>query len=810
SVVDNKFVVVRGLGERYNQAVLNGQLMPSTEINRKNFSFNMIPSSIIERITIVKTLTPDRSAEFGGALVDVKTIDIPTKDFFTISVGANYNDQTTGKDFYTLQLEGKEYLGQVSNHRKFLGKTDWRSNMDMSNAWTARKQTEGDPSSFLSNNWGISRFKAALAPNFQASYGKLIRQSDNQQWGITAALGYRNTLQSQDIKMGKNYISYVDSATGKYIGGRGYQSDLITNLNGLLGIAYKNAHNSLAYRTLYIRNYEQNLILTDSADHNNYGSNSFGYNDRANQNTIWQHQLTGEHLPGRKGLKINWIASYTELDIIKPDNHSLVFPGSNMLRTGPHWNDFNVMGTGLSSLSEGVLRTWSRAKEKNLYWDLSVSIPLKWKLGNLELNNILKAGYSGWHKDRFFYVLNMATKLEKGSNFLQPLSDNYTPTFGVNSFVSRFGDAFRSPNAQLHAGYLMFDNKLGKKWRLIWGLRGEYFDLNSQRNLLFAFLEKQNFDVTNLKSQEPNMRWFPSANIVYSLNKTMNLRVAYSKSIIRPDLREMSYLSEYDFELGGSYEVGNLRSTVIHHYDFRYEWYPLSGSVLTASVYYKKMEYPMEIYKELNNAYVLRNSKYAKNRGLEMELRQSLSPITRVPVLRNLTLYANMTWLTSKMRQKSDPTEIVNMPDGSRKVILLERVADKEISRPQAGASNWLINAGLYYDSKLISTSLLYNYMSSRAFVVAVMPFESIFERPPASLDAQVGVHLFQHKMKLTMNITNLLNKGLLQYMPSYLESQKEDASVTPGDLKYRDGNDIFFQGKPGRTYGFSISYNIR
>ncbi|WP_254555772.1 hypothetical protein, partial [Salmonella enterica] len=88
--VDNKYIVVRGLSERYNQSVLNGQVMPSTELNRKNFSFDLIPANMVDNITVSKSITPDRSAEFGGGLVEVNTIDIPTENFLNLSVGSTY------------------------------------------------------------------------------------------------------------------------------------------------------------------------------------------------------------------------------------------------------------------------------------------------------------------------------------------------------------------------------------------------------------------------------------------------------------------------------------------------------------------------------------------------------------------------------------------------------------------------------------------------------------------------------------------------------------------------------------------------
>jgi TonB-dependent Receptor Plug Domain. len=152
STMDNKYVVVRGLSERYNQAVLNGQIMPSTELNRKNFSFDIIPSNIVENVVVVKTITPDRSAEFGGGLVEVNTLDIPAANFLNISVGGSYNDKTTGKDFLSLKLEGKAYSGRISDHRKLMGSLGWKNESDVRAKFAAAGAKDGNA---FSNNWGL-------------------------------------------------------------------------------------------------------------------------------------------------------------------------------------------------------------------------------------------------------------------------------------------------------------------------------------------------------------------------------------------------------------------------------------------------------------------------------------------------------------------------------------------------------------------------------------------------------------------------------------------------------------------------------
>ena len=78
SIQEGKYIIVRGLADRYNQAMLNGILLTSTEADRKTFSFDLFPSQIIDNIIINKTATPELTGEFAGGLIQVQTKDVPS------------------------------------------------------------------------------------------------------------------------------------------------------------------------------------------------------------------------------------------------------------------------------------------------------------------------------------------------------------------------------------------------------------------------------------------------------------------------------------------------------------------------------------------------------------------------------------------------------------------------------------------------------------------------------------------------------------------------------------------------------------
>jgi outer membrane receptor protein involved in Fe transport len=812
STIDNKYVVVRGLSERYNQAVLNGQVMPSTELNRKNFSFDIIPSNIVENITVVKTITPDRSAEFGGGLVEVNTLDIPTNNFLNVAVGASYNDKTTGKDFLSLPLSGSEYRGSVSDQRKLFGTLDWKDRDDI----IKKLDESGKTSLPLSNNWGVTKFKAPVSPNFQASLGRVFRSEGSQQWGVVASASYRNTLATQDAILGRegfNNIEQANASDSKFFIGQRY--GFTTNLGGMLGVGYRNEKNRIGFQSLYLRTLDQQLVFGKGPNGKFGSDNTLGYFDNAMQTSLWQNQLKGEHSLGSNGVKLKWTGSYLKLDRQKPDNHMML--AEYKQADGAALNDYNIKGVG-SNFSEGALRFWSRALENNYNWDVALSVPFKFNAGNVNVDNTFKGGYAGWVKDRMFFVLNTTSKFDNPNENYFPLSSAFSAENNVQTVVSQFGDNFKRKSAALHALFAMFDHKIGNKLRLVWGVRTEYYNLNRVNDRLdsnFKSLKPvpgKEYDYSDMLNREPNWRFFPSANLTYSLTPSMNLRAAYSESIIRPDLRELSVFREYDFELGGEYSGDLIKSTTIKHYDLRYEWYPGPGEIISASLFYKDLAYPMEIFKTSdNNIFELRNSKMAKDYGFEIEVRKSLA-FTRTPVLRNITLYGNFTYLDAKVKPMTTGTGLDD-PTNPLKVIVHESVGEEE-KRPQMGASNYIINAGFYYDMKPVSFSLVYNKVTNRVFVPNTIAFQSLMERPLEALDAQIGIQLLKNKARLRLNVGNILNSFSIIYSNNLsaeeLAATNKGKSPTKSQLEYQASKDfINYKLTPGRTYSATFSYEF-
>jgi asparagine N-glycosylation enzyme membrane subunit Stt3 len=200
STFDNKYVVVRGISERYNVATLDGTPMPSTDYSRRNFSFELIPSEMIEGVLVHKTVTPDLPVGFGGGMIQVNSKDIPTQNFATFSVGSGYNSQSTGNDFLSNKRGKYDYLGFDDGTRKMAtGPLVSSSGRLNASPFTSE---DFDQSRLFTNNWNIYKYVALPGQNLAFSFGRNIElKKDNHKFGYIAAINYRN---SQNITRVEN------------------------------------------------------------------------------------------------------------------------------------------------------------------------------------------------------------------------------------------------------------------------------------------------------------------------------------------------------------------------------------------------------------------------------------------------------------------------------------------------------------------------------------------------------------------------------------------------------------------------------
>jgi len=755
SIQEGKYIIVRGLADRYNQAMLNGILLTSTEPDRKTFSFDLFPSQIIDNIIINKAFVPELPGEWAGGLIQVNTKDVPSKNFFNVQLGTSANSLTTGKDFFKDKGGKTDWLGIDDGTRALpIGYTT-KSNFDTLSigAKTALGKT-------MSNNWAPVQTTAKPNINMQMNggfAGTLWGKKIGGMIGISYANAYRfqDNTNNQNQLSNTGFSSYVALNDKKYINdiNMGAITGLSIFLNPLNKISYKaivNVKTSNAYTqrsgTVYDR---QELVK----------GNEFVFG----QNVFFTNQLNGEHSLSSK-LKFNWYGAFNILDSYSPDQRRILYTKS-------------LNGSDPYTLS--ISNTLSQQSGSRVYQTLSdytytAGGDLTFKINQ---KNTIKAGYMGQVKDRLYDAQLFAIFLPKDNAALRLLdasnafvADNFgTGTNNKFAFNSIQNRNFRYlANTILNAGYVQFDNKFSEGLRVVWGLRVENFDQ------LVGSVKK--WDPRHTYSKVTD--YLPGVNATIKVGDKSNLRITGSQTVIRPELRELSSLSIYDFELNASVS-GNprLKRTKITNTDLRYELYPAAGEMFTVGVFYKNFENPIEsIYQEGSGGsslFTFQNAAKATAFGLEAEARKKLS--------KRFTLQANGSYINSKVED-----------------------ANIGVSRSLQGQSPYLINAGLLYDvtEKGLNMTALINQVGKRIYLVgdlqAGAASPDVYENPRALIDFQISKKFSNNKAEIKFTVADILNQRQIFYQNN------------TSNTDYNSAIDATrFSRKFGTTYGVTINYSL-
>ncbi len=763
SIQEGKFLVVRGLADRYNQAMLNGILLTSTEPDRKTFSFDIIPSNMVDNIVVNKAFVPEYPGEWAGGLIQVNTKDIPTKNFFNIQLSSGFNTQTIGKDFYEDKGGKTDWLGIDDGTRNL--PTSYTTKSGFDSLSPANKTALGKS---MRNAWSPSKISAPLNVGFEINGGFNKKVFGKTLGGILGII-YRKSNSTQDIVNRHNNFDNgrvfkgtdIDFADTRYLQNTtlGALASVSLQLNSLNKVSLKSIINVNTANSTISR------IGIDDTRTEDIRANEFSFK----QNTFFTSQLTGQH-GLMKNLKLNWNGAFTILDGFNPDQRRLQYS-----KDKGSTNPYRAILSNNTSQASG-----SRIYQMLNDYIYTAGGDLTYTLKN---KHTVKAGYMFQVRDRLFDANLFANYLPIDNDALKLLPPDriFAPeNFGNGTdnkiaFDAIKGSTFRyMANTILNAGYIQFDNELFNKLRIVWGLRVENFDQ------LVGSVKKWDKRHTYSKVTD----FLPGLNATYKLNPKTNIRFSASQTVIRPELRELTALNLYDFELNASV-TGNpsLKRTKITNLDLRYEFYNKPGEVFSAGVFYKHFNDPIEqIFNEGSggaSTFNFQNADKAYSTGVEVELRKNLEFITAK--LKNLTFQSNIAIIKSKVTDTAF-----------------------KIDRTLQGQSNYVVNLGMLYDVPKygLNATLLFNVIGERIFLVGDKAQGSsspdVYEAPRALLDFQLAKKILKGKSEIKMNISDILNRT--QYF--YQNANSSNAFQKNTDA-YR------FTRKFGTTFNFSINYSL-
>ncbi|SDZ83289.1 TonB-dependent receptor [Pedobacter hartonius] len=804
NVVDNRYVVVRGLSDRYNQAQIDGVTQPSTEMNQRNFAFDAIPAEMVSSVVVNKTATPDLSSEFAGGQVSVNTLDIPVQNFTQFQIGTGYNTNTIGKDFLQVgKRSGGELFGiRQEGHDVPTGLRGFAipNSVGPLPDFITQQSRGFDPEGFRMYRYGFEPNQ-----NYRLSFGRTYPLKKDVTFGFVGGATLRN---SQEIN---NYIStragygkdeFIDSVNLRQ-NGTIYKYN--TTLSGLLNVGVQGRGFKLSLRNMYSHVYK-NDYYTYEGPTAEAAAGSVSRDIRMKYNlqdpestTVLQHKLEGEHSLGESDIKLTWNGSYTAVKQGINDRRRFSGRSSGILNGVPYYQSYFVKNIN-SQESNPDYRLYTDTKEKDFNWGLNLSRSFDF----LKDKTLVKIGYSGFYKKRELssataQIFNLSTAAIFVGPYEYSLSPDKLGTGPGQVFYNvrdDLGTQFTG-NAKSNSAYVMLDQSFFKKLRLVYGLRFESYKL---ANTQFQSKDK---DV----NKDDNTNYLPSANLTYSLTEKINLRASYATTVVRPDFRETSIFGLYDPVLDVNIRGANVKSTKINNTDVRLEWYPSPGEIISFSGFYKKFDKPIELVFLLDQSidlYGFQNQKSATNYGLEMEFRKSLNFIADWGWLQNLSLFGNGAIIKSKVNA------LVYSEPGQG-VITVRESREK---RPLFGQSPWIVNAGISYSKDEYGLNLVYNKSGYRTNTINANPNYVEYEMGRSLVDLQLFTRLFKQRGELKLNVANLLNSKSTFYKNKngYNGTGATQYEIKPGtSTKYNkdEGDFITYQVKTGSNISAAFTYRF-
>ena len=763
SIQEGKYLVVRGLSDRYNQAMLNGILLSSTEPDRKTFSFDLFPAAVIDNIIMNKAFVPELPGEWAGGLVQIQTKEIPASDFLNFQIGTGFNSETIGKNFYQAKGGKLDWLG-VDDGTRALPTQDFPVKSRFA---LLTPQELNDYGKQFRNVWTSTAGNAPLNNTFQLNggfTGTLFKKKVGGTFGINYNQNNRR-LQFDNAIIGNNQGDHeVEFRNEKYSRDvlAGALANFSIQLNKNNRISFKNIIN-VSTSDFAIRRLGKDYILGPG-----YGDNVKAEEIGFRQNTFFNTQLIGEHNISKWGTRFKWYGGFNILDQYIPDQRRLYYTQDGSNPNAPY---YALLAAGASQKSGSIFYSFLNDYIYNAGGDVTKSF--NW-LGH---NQSIKGGYLFQVKDRLFdsrpffiNTLSNSIKLLPPDQIFAP--GNFTNINTGVQFGELNGISFRyMANTIMNAGYIQFDNQFSKSFRVIWGLRVEDFDQL----------------VGSVKTSDPRhvhsrvTDFLPGVNITFKPTDKVNLRLSGSQTVVRPEFRELSPFAFYDFELNAQV-VGNnkVRRTKITNADLRYEVYPRSGELITLGVFFKHFDDPIEYYFNrtgpATNTFNVANTNVATALGGEFEFRKKLDFINEA--LKNFTLTGNLSYIYSRVK---------------------DTVA---LDRPLQGQSPYLINAGLQYDIAKIgfSSTVLFNQVGRRILFVGDKSVPDIWENPRALLDIQLAKKILKNKGELKVNISDIFNKRAYFYHD--LDNNEK--------YKSSSSDVLAITRNYGTNYSFTFAYTIK
>ncbi len=729
TVQDGKYVFVRGLGERYTTSSLNGSRVPSPEPEKRVVPLDMFPAGLLQTITTTKTFTPDQPGDFSGAQVDIRTKEFPAERAYTLSLGSGASSSATGKSIPVARTAGGEPWGAVGHKRDLpallaglgnlqgLNLSPGEKNMLVGlfrNAWSPTPSTAAPLASGAFSVGGNDPilFGHRIGYLFSGTYSNGTDEKSNQ----VRALANRGSVTGSTDEIDR----FTGATTSQNVLWGG-----LANISTLLG-----GNHRFLVNAMYNRSAENNARI-ERGHFENEGIDARIQRMQYVERAVQSLQLGAEHSLGEQHT-FDWAVTSSKVQRNEPDRSEFV----QQIVTNPSGGEtLRWIPTG----NGGAVRTFSVLDEVNeearanyQFSFGSASRPHRIKLGGLMRNTSRDAD------TRAFSITApgappSVTELAPEQIFDGRFSGLSTEVFDLAPLAQ--GGAY-SARDHLTAAYLMGEWSATEKVKVSGGAR----------------VEQDHLDVDAVSTLgaplSTSKRWndlLPALAITWTLPRDQQVRASVSRTLARPEYRELSPIKSRDV-LNGDDTQGNdqLERTRVFNVDARWEWYPHSGETVSFAVFAKSFDRPIErVYRSAGSGtrtVFYTNADKADNLGVEVELRKSLASL--VSLLEGFQLFTNVTVMQSS----------ITLPKNTQ-------ASATNLKRRMVGQAPYVLNTGLTWVNKSgkASATILFNQVGDRIDAAGDTPLPDVIERARSVVDFSLRVPVF-NGLSARVDAKNLLD----------------------------------------------------
>lgn len=786
TVRDGKFINVRGLDERYNTVWLNGIGAPSSEADRRAFSFDMLPSSLIDNLVLYKTPAPELPADFAGAVVQIQTKSTVDDNSVDLSYATGYRQYTSFQNFYSYHGGKSDWLGFDDGSRAlpadFPSTSEFRALAD--NPSEEDKQTITDLGRSFNKTWTPELTRAIPDQSFLVTVNRKLL-AGRVSIGNVTSLGYSVANQYREIfRAGYQAYDKVNDHpdTSYYFNDDNYSTK--TKLSGLFNWLFVFSNNQrIEFRNFFNQISDKTTVLREGRDFYG-GSYKIGSELGFQSRSIYSGQINGVFNFNHALINLNWTLGYGYTNKLQPDTRRI--EKSRNEDAGPD----APYTTSLNFNADPKLLGRLTLDNYEHLWVGGFNYSHKFPLRHFDPE--FRFGAFMEFKDRNFTARNIGYAISNVMTFnwnltYQPVDTlfqnkniNYTDGIKVDESTN-LSDSYDASN-RLYAAYAGINLPFGKL-KIYTGLR-----LEKNRQSLDGFDEngstvEVNNDYTDL---------FPSLNMTYNITEKTLARFAYGRTINRPEFREIAPYTYYNFEEKATY-YGNpeLTNSYINNLELRYEFFPTNGDMITVGGFFKQFTNPIEAHLIESGSglnYNFSNAVSARSIGFEVDLRKSF---------RNLENNSGL------LRIFKDFVVVFNAAV-IRSELTTDDVNAREKNRAMQGQSPYIINTGLFYDNPntRLMVSVLYNVIGERIAFVGNNYNPHIYQMPRNLIDITINKKVGKY-LTLKGGIKDLFNQPIELTQNEYVQLVPTDSN---SEVK-REQKTQEFKPNSSFTLGFSLNF---